>query len=264
MASTLMPKIKYRIILSLRRCSKAINGLAYHIEKKKILTRRDKEILKRNARFASCYKGKRAFVIGNGPSLKSQDLSLLKNEITFTCNAFYLHPILSEWQPTYHSHIDPAGFDGSVPVGTWFEEICAKMPTTIFFAPYNARNVIMEKKLLPEDRAFYCYFAGRMSEGVKHVNLTQPIPGAINACLFSLSVAIFMGCNPIYLIGMDHDWLAIREVDPHFYEGTVINGATLAADRTKIKYGPYMRQVLMLWEGYENLKMFASVTMGRI
>jgi len=34
--------------------------------------------------------GKRAFIIGNGPSLKQTDLSRLKGEITFAMNRFYL------------------------------------------------------------------------------------------------------------------------------------------------------------------------------
>src|SRR6185295_12690269 len=39
-------------------------------------------LLKRNEIFRDRHKGKRCFVIGNGPSLKNQDLSLLADEIT--------------------------------------------------------------------------------------------------------------------------------------------------------------------------------------
>lgn len=49
-----------------------------------------RESIKRLAALKDIHKGKRAFIIGNGPSLKQTDLSKLKNEITFCMNRFYL------------------------------------------------------------------------------------------------------------------------------------------------------------------------------
>jgi hypothetical protein len=49
-----------------------------------------RESVKRLAALKDIHKGKRAFIIGNGPSLKQTDLSKLKNEITFGMNRFYL------------------------------------------------------------------------------------------------------------------------------------------------------------------------------
>ena len=49
-----------------------------------------RESIKRLAALKDIHKGKRAFIIGNGPSLKQTDLSKLKNEITFGMNRIYL------------------------------------------------------------------------------------------------------------------------------------------------------------------------------
>jgi len=49
-----------------------------------------RESIRRLAELKDIHKGKRAFIIGNGPSLKQTDLSKLKNEITFCMNRFYL------------------------------------------------------------------------------------------------------------------------------------------------------------------------------
>ena len=49
-----------------------------------------RESIKRLAALKDIHKGKRAFIIGNGPSLKQTDLSKLKNEVTFAMNRFYL------------------------------------------------------------------------------------------------------------------------------------------------------------------------------
>ncbi|MDX1378637.1 MAG: 6-hydroxymethylpterin diphosphokinase MptE-like protein [Anaerolineales bacterium] len=54
-----------------------------------------RESIKRLAEMKGIHKGKRAFIIGNGPSLKNTDLSKLKNEITFGMNRIYL--AFPEW-----------------------------------------------------------------------------------------------------------------------------------------------------------------------
>src|SRR5689334_4044737 len=60
-------------------------------------------LLQRNEVFRDRHKGRRCFVIGNGPSLKEQDLSPLVDEITLVTNSFYAHPIVGDsWQPSYY------------------------------------------------------------------------------------------------------------------------------------------------------------------
>jgi hypothetical protein len=49
------------------------------------------------------HAGKRAFVIGNGPSLRVEDLDLLNDEITFACNKIYLAFSETAWRPTYYT-----------------------------------------------------------------------------------------------------------------------------------------------------------------
>src|SRR5690242_15309754 len=48
------------------------------------------------------YAGKRCFVVGNGPSLKKTDFSLLENEITFATNRIYLAFDQLKWRPSYY------------------------------------------------------------------------------------------------------------------------------------------------------------------
>ena len=49
-----------------------------------------RESIRRLAALKDVHKGKRAFIVGNGPSLKQTDMSKLKNEITFGMNRIYL------------------------------------------------------------------------------------------------------------------------------------------------------------------------------
>jgi hypothetical protein len=223
-----------------------------------LLRQNSSAVLSANSRFHGIHAGKRCFVIGNGPSLNSQDLGLLKKEITYTCNAFYLHPILSQWQPRYHSHVDPRAFDGSVDMTNWFRELCEKMPNTKFFLPLNARDSIVVKNQFPQERTYYCAFTGKMCVHLKSVNITRPIPSVESASLFGIALAMYMGCNPIYLIGMDHDFLAAREVSTHFYNTGMVDDAGLNFDRSAIPYDKMLRDVLRFWGGYRNLKKLAD------
>src|SRR5512146_1828968 len=49
-----------------------------------------RESIRRLTALKDIHKGKRAFVVANGPSLKQTDMSQLKNECTFGMNRIYL------------------------------------------------------------------------------------------------------------------------------------------------------------------------------
>ena len=51
----------------------------------------------------AAYKGReRCFVIGNGPSLNQTDLAMLKDEVTFAVNGFFLKAAELNWKPTFY------------------------------------------------------------------------------------------------------------------------------------------------------------------
>ena len=64
------------------------------------------------------HKGKRAFIIGNGPSLTKEDLEMLTNEITFASNRIYKMFDDTEWRPKYFT-ISDDGVARSGSCGSW-------------------------------------------------------------------------------------------------------------------------------------------------
>lgn len=48
------------------------------------------------------HEGERCFIIGNGPSLRAEDLDKLKNEVCFGTNCIYQIYNQTEWRPTYY------------------------------------------------------------------------------------------------------------------------------------------------------------------
>src|ERR1044072_5321989 len=61
------------------------------------LSTEKKSILSKTELFKKKHAGQRGFVIGTGPSIQTQDLRPLANEITFSLSGFWQHTIVREW-----------------------------------------------------------------------------------------------------------------------------------------------------------------------
>jgi hypothetical protein len=214
------------------------------------------ETLQKNRLYKDIHRGRRCFVIGTGPSLKDQDLSPLATEITFTMGAFWKHPILERWQPTYYCIADPLLFDGSDPMREFFGSLTSRIVASTFFVPLTAADVIREQSLLPLERTYYLAFGYSLSEGkAKNVDFTQFVPSVQSVSQLGIMAAMYMGCSPIYLLGLDHDWLSHVGPDRHFYEGLAGLEKHPGARPTLASW-PYketMESQLRLWRGYEIL-----------
>ena len=70
-----------------------------------------KNILNYNAKYKNIHKGQRCFILGNGPSLKTDDLRQLENEFVFSVNQIARHPDFEYIKPTYHFWADPHFFE---------------------------------------------------------------------------------------------------------------------------------------------------------
>src|SRR2546421_12970023 len=82
----------------LRRRGSLLNRLAeleYFRGSEPRLSAEHKNLLQQNEKLGGRHGGQRCFVIGNGPSLKRQDLAPLADEVTFVKSAFWKHPILA-------------------------------------------------------------------------------------------------------------------------------------------------------------------------
>jgi len=150
---------------------------------------------KRLKKYQNSYNGKRCFVIGNGPSLKNTDLSLLKDEYTFGMNRIYL--AFEEW-----------GFQTSflVSVNDLVIEQCQSdffdfhMPK---FFPWRSKDL-----LFPESQPdINTHFLYTTYTGPKFNNrITNRFWEGSTVTYVCLQLAFCMGFNEVYLIGVDHSF----------------------------------------------------------
>lgn len=237
-----------------------MQSAADRIKNLDLLTKSEKEIIGKNSKFKDLHKGQRAFLIVNGSSLKKQDLSVLKNEITFTVNGFWKHPIIEIWQPTYHSLLDPQFFKNNANTNGFWKELDIKIPKSTLFLPL-LRGYEGNKKFDLTTRE-NVYFIASTGDPFPSVDLTKMVQGfrSVSSCI--LAQAIYMGCNPIYLLGYDHDYLAQWGKDLHFYEGPTIstenNQPVQVAAPVTNTYELEMKSLLMLWANYKSLLSVAD------
>lgn len=138
------------------------------------------------------YKGRRCFLIGNGPSLTVQDLELLKDEITFGCNRLYKLFTDTNWRPTYYCMIDAL-------IAKYSSLELSENVDCPLFTNINTRDLM---KYQPK----HLIFARNLGEDQYRVNPcfeAYYVPSGATVMTFMLELAMYMGFTDIYLLGVD-------------------------------------------------------------
>ena len=189
------------------------------------------------------HSGRRGWVIGNGPSLNEMDLSLLKGEITFACNAIFLLYDRTDWRPTYYTVEDPYVAEDRA-------------------AEINALHGPV--KIFPDDLR-HCLEADERTYCLHFVRAYEPFPQFSGDCsqraywggtvsFLSLQLAHYLGCNPIYFIGMDMNYHV-----PDYMEGNEILSREADVNHFHPDYfGPGKR-----WHDPKVHRMIQSLQAGR-
>jgi hypothetical protein len=226
----------------------------YRLNKRNLL-RQYGSLFTRNEIFRNRHQGGRCFVIGNGPSLNQQDLAPLADEITFAVNHFDAHPIISpSWQPTYYCLSDPIYFDGTEPVES-LRDIAIKIPSAPVFVPHYAREFLTTTRALPEDRTYYVGLCGGTEQDFRDLpDFTKVVPAVQTVVQLAVMAAMFMGCARIYLLGMDHDWLAQFGAPTNFYS----NDESGNQPQGNWTYKSLMIAVVTRWNVHEMLRRIAE------
>ncbi len=149
-------------------------------------------------RFRNLHDGKRAFIVCNGPSLNTIDLSLLKNEITFGCNRIYLHKLFYPKYYTAEDWLDVTKYSHLIN--------SYKGPDYKFIAFKVGSKFVKGKDVVYID--FKRWKRGK--DTYKEFNFVKKDKSEFywgaTVTYLMLQLAFYMGCNPIYIIGADHNW----------------------------------------------------------
>ena len=151
------------------------------------------------SKYKDCHKGKRCFLIGNGPSLRADDLTCLyeHKEICFAFNRIYNIFDQTSWRPDYYISQDEKMLDGSM-------KAIDQAELNVKFVPINLKwyngirlhnvNWFLMKRPL-EDNGKPLEFSDNIPMGLYNSSTVM---------YSAAQIAAYMGIVEIYLIGVDH------------------------------------------------------------
>jgi len=161
-----------------------------------------RESIRRLSALKNIHKGQRAFIIGNGPSLKQTDLTKLKNEFTFGMNRIYLlFPELG-FSTTYFCSIN------DLVIEQFSADILA-LPMPKFLAWRSHRHFDPQLPITQLPSFVYTTYTGpRFASDVRG----RVWEGATVTTL-ALQLAFHMGFEQVILIGVDHNFTSNGEAN---------------------------------------------------
>ena len=183
------------------------------------------------------HAGKRCFIIGNGPSLKDADLTVLADETVFVTNWFANHESVSGISPDYYcicSHELFGGWGNAVPeFNADLRHRIEQMPETTMVLPYRFMPHIESGGLFTKHDRRYLLF-DRPKMGIDEaqtieLDLSKPLHDGYTVILtFCLPLAKWMGFTEIYLLGVDSNYGISKPDDPkqYFYDSKLHTSST--------------------------------------
>jgi hypothetical protein len=149
------------------------------------------------SKYKNIYLNDRCFIIGNGPSLRPEDLTKLKHEITFAFNRIYYIFDQTDWRPTFYLSEDDKTILKSE------EEISSLQIKNKFFPV----NIPWDYKIYFNNANYYLF---KMGDEKSEPNFSEDIVKGIywgNTVVYSaIQMAVYMGIKEIYLLGVDHNF----------------------------------------------------------
>lgn len=144
--------------------------------------------------FKNRHLNKRAFIIGNGPSLSKVNLDLLRNEITFASNKIFLIYDKFKWRPTYYTVEDDLVFSQNKEKITNLKDSIKIYPAYgMSFIGYDPESVYVKHNHDMEKFQTDC-----------QIDLQRKGLFWLGSVVHTqIQLAIYMGIKEIYLLGVD-------------------------------------------------------------
>ena len=155
------------------------------------------DYLRKIMQLKDIYRGKRCFIIGNGPSLQIDDLEKTSKDITMSCNGIIQTYDVTSWRPTCYFFADPIFIKEHVQ--TFGEIQWLLSQCRIGFT--NISNDVYDEYRDKFDNLYFVYERKevKFSEKMEEVTYTR------GSSIFGMiQIAVYMGIKEIYLLGVDH------------------------------------------------------------
>lgn len=155
------------------------------------------------AGLAGKHRGRRAVIVGNGPSLQISDLPLLANDVTFGSNKIFLAFDEVDWRPDYYSVEDALVLQDNTAAISALHGPTKIFPANMRDHGYHGADTIFVPRIMPAS------WTNPLSDPV-FPGFSDDMPdsahGGSTVVYLQIQLAVFMGSNRIYLVGVDHNY----------------------------------------------------------
>ncbi|MCQ2096650.1 MAG: DUF115 domain-containing protein [Fibrobacter sp.] len=143
----------------------------------------------------------RCFIIGNGPSLRVEDLEALSKEKTFASNRIYGIFSKTQWRPTFYVSQD--------------YNVLREIKGDLYNVSHECEQMILcgnmirlfPRKLRKKSNVSFINIANSPNgKNFFDLDVTDGIHNGINVTYTMIELALFMGFSEIYLIGVDNNY----------------------------------------------------------
>ena len=181
------------------RYSKQAGILRFHIKKIARATvyypYRKPVSLYRMRKLKNKYRGKRCFIIGNGPSLTKTDLKLLKNEYTFGTNRLYILFDELGFSTTFFIAADAQ-------IIRQYNNDINLIPANKFLMWKNRHDIRFDSETIFLEQDLDISFKS---------DVTRKLYTGGSVTYIAMQLAYYMGFNPVILVGVDHAYKTVRK-----------------------------------------------------
>lgn len=172
-----------------------------------------KKLIEPNRKLRGLIKGQPVFVLANGSSLAGVDLEQIGKYNCITMNFFGRTKGAAFVRPLVHCACDPVeSFSGN----DHLKEILSGTIPDFYFLRAEVEPLVARIEGLDISKVRYVLNDGLFSEG-SAIELSDVVPWTPDTSVLAVMVAIHLGADPIYLLGVDYDRCSHRGEVAHSY-----------------------------------------------
>lgn len=202
-----------------------------------------------NLKLKNTFYNQTCFILATGPSLINKDLLYLKNKNCISVSNFFTHNLINDINPLFHVFAPQHEPITREAFKNWILDAHIKLPQeTKLFINTNDLNLISSNSF---ERDIFAYSEG----GTYPIDISKKIPPFQTVVQIAIYLAIYLGFNKIYLLGVDHDSLLNSNKSKHFYKESesvlVQSGYDEFEGTTLLKE---FKSHVNLWEIYQDIQ----------
>lgn len=195
-------------------------------------------------KYKDIHKGENCVIIGNGPSLRVEDLSNLRDVCSFGVNGIVSIFDKTEWRPDYYGIQDKMAFD----LYNKYIELSELGDVFVGEDLYNKeKSFFKEANPYPWNQYYHNYKAYVKNQYFSKVseNITLVVYDGFSIIYSMIQIAVYMGFTKIYLYGCDCNYKQGKE-------GNYFTGAKNVSFISDAQMG------LRMINAYENIREYLA------